>query len=291
MFGEHATGIYEKAFDPRIDWRERLKRAKGLGFDYVEISIDETDERLARLDWSRAQKKMLSDAIWEVGVEIRSMCLSAHRRFPFGSKDPDTRRRAYEIMEKAISFASDIGIRVIQLAGYDVYYEGSTDDSVRRFTEGMEWAAKRASAAQVMLAMEIMDTPFLNSISKHMMYEKKINSPWYSVYPDLGNLSAWKENDVAAEVCKGIGSIVAVHVKDTLAPREGFAGQFKGVPFGEGCVNFPACFAQLETLGYTGPYMIEMWYRDGTDDVSEIAKASEWLDEKYREGTLKCLKN
>ena len=288
MFGKHSAGIYEKAFDPQIDWQERLDRAARLRFDYVEISIDESDERLARLDWSRAKKKELLDAIWNSGVGLRSMCLSGHRRFPFGSHDPATRKKAHEIMEKAIDFASELGIRVIQLAGYDVYYEKSTEDSVSRFSEGRQWASELASNAQIMLAMEIMDTPFMNSISKHMSYEKHINSPWYRVYPDLGNLSAWSENDPKTELDKGIGSIVAIHLKDTLPPTESFAGQFKCVPFGTGCVDFSARFAQLEALGYSGPYMIEMWYQDGTDDVTEIAKSASWLHNQYEMRNLKC---
>lgn len=281
MFGNHKVGIYEKAFDPKIGWRERLERAKRLGFDYVEISIDETDERLSRLDWTKAQKKELLDAIWETGVDIRSMCLSGHRRFPFGSADPTIRARAHDIMKKAIAFAADIGIRVIQLAGYDVYYEPSTAESVQRFQEAMHQAAKEAERAQVMLAMEIMDTPFMNSITKHLQYEKAIRSPWYKLYPDLGNLTAWRENDPAAEIEKGIASIVAVHVKDTLPPTESFKGLFKGVPFGSGCVDFGARFAQLEKLDYNGPYMIEMWHKDGCDDAAEIAKAAAWLNEQF----------
>lgn len=281
MFGKHSAGIYEKAFDPQISWQERLDRAAKLGFDYVEISIDETDERLSRLDWSRGQKKELRDALWDSGVSMRSMCLSGHRRFPFGSKDPAVRERAHDIMQKAIDFSGELGIRVIQLAGYDVYYEDSTADSVKRFEEGMAWAAERAADAQVMLAMEIMDTPFMNSISKHLPYEKRINSPWYRVYPDLGNLSAWSENDPEAELNKGIGSIVAIHLKDTIPPTESFEGQFKCVPFGAGCVDFPARFGQLEKLGYTGPYMIEMWHQKGMDDVTEIEKAAKWLNDQY----------
>ena len=281
MLGNHSVGIYEKAFDAQITWEERLDRAANLGFDYLEISIDETDQRLSRLDWNRSQKKELLDAVWQSGVALRSMCLSGHRRFPFGSNDPQIRNRAADIMKKAIDFAGEMGIRVIQLAGYDVYYEQSSPESVRRFEEGMFWAAERASKAQVMLAMEIMDTPFMNSISKHLKYEKKIQSPWYRVYPDLGNLSAWRENDPEAELNVGINSIVAIHLKDTLPPTENFPGQFKGVPFGKGCVDFPARFAQLEKLHYTGPYMIEMWHQKGTDDVAEIAKAAKWLDTQY----------
>ena len=280
MFGDHAVGIYEKAFDPKISWRERLTTAGELGFEYVEISIDETDDRLARLDWSKAEKKKLLDAVWDTGVDLRSMCLSAHRRFPFGSADPEIRKSAYAIMEKAIRLAGELGIRVIQLAGYDVYYEDSTPDSVRRFREGMQWAAEQAERAQVMLAMEIMDTPFMNSITKHMVYEEAVRSPWYRVYPDLGNLSAWPENDPEKELEKGIGSIVAIHLKDTVPPTATTPGQFKCVPFGSGCVDFSARFGQLERLGYTGPYMIEMWYQQGTDDAAEIAKAAEWLDKQ-----------
>ncbi|MBQ8311549.1 MAG: L-ribulose-5-phosphate 3-epimerase [Clostridia bacterium] len=288
MFGKHSAGIYEKAFNPSIGWQDRLDRAARLGFDYMEISIDETDERLSRLDWSRTQKKELLDAIWASGVSLRSMCLSGHRRFPFGSRDSAIRNRAHEIMEKAIDFASALGIRVIQLAGYDVYYEDSTADSVRRFAEGMAWAAERAANAQLMLAMEIMDTPFMNSISKHLPYERQIHSPWYRVYPDLGNLSAWRENNPEAELKLGIGSIVAIHLKDTLPPTEDFAGQFKGVPFDMGCLDFPALFGQLEALHYHGPYMIEMWYHDGTEDMAEIEKAAKWLNKQYEKRIGAC---
>lgn len=282
MFLNHNVGIYEKAFDAKITWKERLNRAKALGFDYVEISIDETDERLSRLDWTREQKKQLLLDVWDSGVQLRSMCLSAHRRFPFGSKDPKIRERAKDIIDKAIDFACELGIRVIQLAGYDVYYEDSTKDSVKRFMDGMIYASEIAERAQVMLAMEIMDTPFMNSITKHLKYENKIRSPWYKLYPDIGNLSAWKENDPQLELEKGIDSIVAIHLKDTLSPQGDFKGVFKGVEFGKGCVDFVERFKDLNRLNYKGPFMIEMWHKYGTNDVQEIKKAIDFLTDKYQ---------
>ena len=284
MFRNHLAGIYEKALPPELSWRERLEAAKELGFDFVEISIDESDERLSRLDWSREQMEQLHRDCYETGMLIPSMCLSAHRRFPFGSADPMVRREAHEIMEKAIAFASNVGIRVIQLAGYDVYYEPSTPQSIRLFREGMAWAAQKAASRQVMLAMEIMDTPFMNSITKHLGYEAMIHSPWYKVYPDLGNLSAWGENDPAEELARGIDSIVAIRVEDTLAVTDTFPGKFKCVPFGEGCVDFPARFGQLERLGYQGPYMIEMWYQPHSDWKAEITSAAQWLEQQFQIG-------
>ena len=60
--------------------------------------------------------------MYRAELPIRSMCLSGHRKYPFGAKDPETRQRGMEIMEKAIDLADDLGIRTIQLAGYDAYY-------------------------------------------------------------------------------------------------------------------------------------------------------------------------
>jgi L-ribulose-5-phosphate 3-epimerase len=101
---------------------ERLQLAKELGFDFVEMSVDETDARLARLTGTAS-----SDWRWwrdrRNRVRVPSMCLSAHRRFPLGSEDDAVRAQGLEIMRKAIQFAQDVGIRVIQLAGYDVYYQ------------------------------------------------------------------------------------------------------------------------------------------------------------------------
>ena len=82
----HPLGIYEKALPKTLSWPERLALAKSCGFDFVEMSIDETDERLSRLSWSASQRAALVEAMLESGVAIPSMCLSAHRRFPFGSR-------------------------------------------------------------------------------------------------------------------------------------------------------------------------------------------------------------
>lgn len=280
MLGKHLLGIYEKALDAEDDWYQRMNKAAELGFDFVEISIDESDERLARLYADDSEIWKIRDAAWKSGIYLQSLCLSGHRRYPFGSADPEVRKKAADIMERAVVFADKLGIRVIQLAGYDVYYEPSTEDSIRRFEEGMAWSASLAARYQVMLGMEIMDVELMNSIRKHLVYERKIQSPWYKVYPDLGNLAAWGL-DVPDELEAGIHSIVGVHVKDTLCRTENRPGVFRDVPFGQGCVDFEASFSRLEKLGYTGPYMIEMWHKKGQDDKALVKEAKNWIEEKF----------
>ncbi|MDA9471505.1 L-ribulose-5-phosphate 3-epimerase [Enterococcus sp. 5H] len=271
------VGIYEKALPKNISWKERLLMAKRLGFDFVEMSIDETDERLARLDWTKAERKTVIDAIHETEVKILSICLSGHRRFPFGSQDKEKRTIALEIMKKAIDLASDLGVRTIQLAGYDVYYEEKTVTSREYFIENLKRAVKMAAKKEVVLSIEIMDDPFMNSISKFLKLKKQIRSPYLQVYPDLGNLSAWNENDIGYELELGIDQISAIHLKDTIAVTEKFSGKFKEVPFGKGCVDFKGCLKTLKRLGYSGPFMIEMWSETSATPEHDIEKAKEFL--------------
>jgi len=271
-------GLYEKAIDPEKSWQEKLAFAKNAGFDFIEMSIDESDKRIARLDWSKKQRQKLVNYYQINGLRIPSICLSAHRRFPFGSHDPMKRKKADEIMEKAIELAFDIGVRVVQLAGYDVYYEQSDDETLKYYLLGMRKALKIAQRYQVMLAIETMDHPFLNSIRKIIDIKHQLHSPWLAVYPDVGNLSAWG-NDIEREFTLGAQDIVAVHLKDTLSVSSEHAGVFKGVPFKKGCVDFPLCFKILKSIDYSGPFLIEMWYETLSNPVKDIMEAKQWLCE------------
>jgi hexulose-6-phosphate isomerase len=272
-------GIYEKALPKHLSWPERFEAAREAGFDFLELSVDETPERMARLDWSLAERLAFFRASRESGVPVPSMCLSGHRKIPFGSADPAIRAQAAAFMERAIRFAGDTGIRVIQLAGYDVYYEPPTRESRERYYEGMDWALELAARHQVMLALEIMDTPFLNSISKYLVLKERLPSPWFRVYPDLGNLTAWG-NDITRELTLGIEHIVGVHVKETQRVGPNFPGAFRDVPFGEGAVDFVHCFRTLHDLGYAGPFLVEMWTEQAADPLQEIAKARRWIGER-----------
>lgn len=278
-------GLYEKALPAGLSWPQMLEAARTAGYDYLEMSIDESDLRLARVAWSHAERAAFRQAVDDIGMPVKSICLSAHRRFPFGSADPATRQRAREIMAGAIDLAAETGIRTIQLAGYDVYYEPSTPQSLALFDEGLAWATEQASKAQVVLAMEIMDTPLMGSISKWLVYAAKIRSPWFQVYPDLGNLSAWG-NNVPTELACAVDRIAAVHVKDTYAVTADFPGQFRNVPFGEGCVDFVAAFKALAAVGYRGCFLVEMWADKSPDPVGDATRAREWVVSKMLEGGL-----
>ncbi|TGD16453.1 xylulose 5-phosphate 3-epimerase, partial [Salmonella enterica subsp. enterica serovar Poona] len=49
-------GIYEKALPAGECWLERLTLAKAQGFEFDEMSVDETHLALARLYWRREMR-------------------------------------------------------------------------------------------------------------------------------------------------------------------------------------------------------------------------------------------
>lgn len=264
-------GIYEKATPKHFTWKERLEFAKELGFDFVEMSVDESDDRLARLEWSQEERLEIVKAIYETGVRIPTICFSGHRRYPLGSNDPVLEAKSLETMQACIELAQDLGVRVIQLAGYDVYYEDKSPETRRRFLKNLRQACTWAEQAQVILAIEIMDDPFINSIEKYLAIEQEINSPYLFVYPDTGNVAAW-HNDFYSEFLLGHRSIAALHLKDTYPVTETSKGQFRDVPFGQGCVDWEGTFQVLKETNYQGPFLIEMW-SENCETVEETKAA------------------
>ena len=65
MSKAYELGLYEKAMPGTLTWKERLEAAKAAGYDYVEISIDATEEKIARLDMDRESRLELVKTMYE----------------------------------------------------------------------------------------------------------------------------------------------------------------------------------------------------------------------------------
>jgi len=257
------VGLYEKALPKQLSWEERLFAAKDAGFDFMEISIDETDERIARLSWNKRERTKLMETIHQLNMPILTMCLSGNRRYPIGSEHEETRQNGIQLIRDAIDFALDCGIRVIQLAGYDEYANPSTEITVRNFHDSLALSARYAQEKAVMLALETMENDLMDSITKAKAFVDSIQSPWLKIYPDLGNLYATGQ-DVENEFRLGMQDIVSIHLKDTLP------GIVREIPFGSGNVDFVSFFRLMEQQHYSGLYVAEMW----TDETNESIRAA-----------------
>ncbi len=239
-------------------------QAHEAGFDFVEMSIDESEERLSRLTWSPSTRLALRRTIEKIGVPILTLGLSGHRKYPMGSASPEIRQKGLEILHQAILLAKDLGIQIIQLMGYDVFYETSDDATKARFLEGLKQGAKWAGASGIMLGLENIDIDTANSVEKALRFVQLVDSPWLNVYPDMGNLVA-SGFDPVEQIPLAKSYLLGVHVKDSVP------GEYRGVTFGKGDVPFKATFKMLEEMDFSGPLVIEMWARFAPDDPKKAA--------------------
>ena len=268
---EYSLGLYEKSMPHSLSLREKLEKTRVSGFDFLELSIDESDEKLSRLQWDSTKRWEVISAISDSGLSIGSMCLSAHRKFPLGSIDESTRKRSMDIMVRAIDLAYCWSIRIIQLAGYDVYYEQGSERTEAHFLDNLAKCTEAASKAGMILAFETMETAFMDTVEKAMYYVKMINSPYLQVYPDLGNLtnaSLLYDHPVVEDLEKGKGHIVAMHLKETVP------GKYRDITYGTGHTNFFEGVEAARQLGVQR-FVGEFW-DDGTYE-KQITHANTFL--------------
>ena len=277
----YSLGLYEKAIPVGYDFAKMFEITRTHGFDRLEISIDETDWRRERLDWSEEKQRELGTLSRAMGTPLLTMCLSGHRKFPFGSHDPAVREQSLEIMKKAVVFSANTGIRIIQLAGYDVYYEEGDEDTRKWFAENLAKATEYAAEAGIILAFETMETPFMDTVEKSMHYVSLIDSPYLGVYPDIGNLknaSVIYRTDVVEDMKKGNGHIFAVHLKETKP------GLYRDMNYGDptGHTDYVPCIRASLEMGvrmFTG----EFWYQKGQDYEKTIQDSADFLRARIEE--------
>jgi L-ribulose-5-phosphate 3-epimerase len=273
----YRLGLYEKSMPWSLGFEEKLRATRAAGFDFLELSVDETPEKLERLKADAAARRGWVLSMLDAGVRIETMCLSGHRRFPIGSPEPEAARRGMEIMADAVGLAADLGIRVIQLAGYDVYYSGSTEDTRSRFADNLARCVELAAARGVVLAFETMETEFMNTVEKAVRHVRRVDSPWLQVYPDIGNVTNAALAAGASpldDLRTGRGRIAAVHLKETVP------GKYREIPFGTGHVDFEGCIREALAMGVR-LFVAELWAPSQGDWRGPVADAGAFLRRKF----------
>lgn len=263
----YLLGLYEKSMPNSLTIREKLEATKKAGFDYMELSIDETDEKLSRLEWKDEKIFKLLTDIYETGIPIKSICLSGHRKYPLGHLDKEMQKKSLDIMEKAIALAEKLGVRIIQIAGYDVYYTESTEETRAIFAKNLKASVKMAAKKGVILAFETMETEFINTVGKANQWVVQMDSPYLQIYPDIGNITNAAKvygTDVLEDLRSGAGHICALHLKETVP------NVFREVPYGTGHVDFPNAIATAYGLGVR-LFVGEFWHL-GEENWPEVLK-------------------
>ena len=260
--------LYEKALVPG-DWPRMFADTAQLGFDGFEISIDESDQRLSRLDWSAQDCMTVIRAAKDAGISLQSLCFSGQRRYPMGSSDPEIVLYSSELMKKCIRLCQELGIRVLQVAGFDVFYEPSSPDTYRRYIDNLFQMTQVAASHGVILAIEPVEKGGL-SVDMALAIIQEIHSPFLQVYPDIANMAALGI-DYFPQIEAGMEHIVQIHIRDALPDF------YYGVDMGTGIIDFTETFRLFDRLGVACPLTLEMWNLENPRYMDILAHAMEFL--------------
>lgn len=264
----YKIGLYEKAMPEHLTWKEKLEIAKISDYDYVEMSIDQTDNKINRINMTQQECLELVSLMNEMNMPIRSICLSALTKYSLGNEDEKLSNKGMYILKETIKLADDLGIHMIMIPGYDVYYEKSTHKTQKKFLENIEKAVEIASIYGVVLGLETMENAFMNTVWKAMYYIQQINSPYLAIYPDSGNIknaAVESAGDELKDLASGRGHMIALHLKES---KERI---FREVPYGEGHVDFEGIISTAWSMGIRR-YVTEFWYTGNTEWKEEILR-------------------
>lgn len=252
---KYEIGLYKKAMRNTLTWKEKLQCAKECGYDYLEISIDATEEKINRIYMDTEEKREIMEAIFDTGIPIGSMSVSALTKYALGDPDQAVRDRGMEIAEKSIQLSSALGVRTVMIPGYDIYYGESTIETKRYFLENIRKIAEIAEREGILVGFETMENNFMNTTGKAVQYVNMVDSAYLKIYPDAGNITnaaVANRHDVCEDLSLGKGKLIALHLKETKPDV------YREVPFLTGHVEFERIINTAWKLGVRR-YVTELW--------------------------------
>ena len=241
----------------------------------MEISIDATEARISRVYSTKQERRELVNLCFDLDMPIRTLNASALTKYSLGNPDPAVCARGMEIAERSIELAADLGVRIVMIPGYDVYYEPHTEETEQRFVKNIRALTQTAACAGVQLGFETMENEFMNTVEKGLRYIGLVNSNYLKLYPDIGNTTnaaVLHGTDPIEDLKKGRGQLLALHLKETCP------GHYREIPYGTGHVDFEAAVKTAWELGVRR-YVTEFWYKDGGETPKEVCtRFTELLD-------------
>ena len=269
MSQDYTIGVYEKAFPESLSIPEMLRHAADAGYDFFELSIDRTEQRISRV-YDPGFIAELKTAAAEGGVPICSMGLSAIGTYTLGSPDPETAERGMDIFRHAVDFAAQTGIRLVQIPACDMpKFDPRDEETDARFLRNLTDAIEYAASQAVVIGLENMENDYMDSIGKCMRAVRTVDSPYLQLYPDAGNLTnAWKNSraDMLRDMESGKGHYLAFHEKEVQPDRYG------GLFYGDGHVNFRMLTQKAYALGVRR-FVMEYWYTGNEAWVTDLENA------------------
>jgi D-psicose/D-tagatose/L-ribulose 3-epimerase len=249
-----STFIWASPFSNRT--LELIDRAKAIGFDLLEICIENPDT----IDVSAIRAKA---AEANIGVTI---CGAFGPSRNLSAEDDAVRSAGLDYLKRCVDFANGLGSPFVSGPMYCAV--GATqllDKEARekqwdRAVGSLRVAAAYAKDRGIQLAIEPLnrfETDLINTVDQGLRLVDDIGAPNVGLLLDTFHMNI-EEKDIPDAIGRAAGRIVEFHA----------SSNDRGTP-GEDHLPWPRIAAALKGADYRGPIVIEAF----TPEIREIAKA------------------
>ena len=236
-----------------IDW------AAAKGLDGVELTVGEC----LKAEITEAECKAIAAYAKAKGVGLRTLASGAGWGCALGAADAAERQQAIAFVKQYLQIAAWIGAETVLVVPGATRVAWEPSRPVLPYktvwdnaTASLKELAPVAEALGVNLAIENVWNRFLISPMEWKFFLDQFKSPRVGIYFDTGNACLNCRPQDFPEILGGY--IKAVHLKnfaetDCAGGLHGF-----GDDLFQGVADFKAFFAEMDKIGYTGPYTVEM---------------------------------
>ena len=229
-----------------LSYGDRFKLARDIGLEVVQAPTT-PDERQAD------EMRHAADA---AGVRIDSVMNMDHWKYPLSSSDPAVVERCLAGMRTSLQNAKVWGADVVLLVPAVLDEQTSYREAWARSQKQIRTLLPIAEQAKVVIGIEEVWNKFLMSPLEMASYVDEFQSPWVTVWFDVGNIMLY---GYPQEWIRTLGkNIVKVHLKDFKRVKETGKETYGFANLGEGDVNWPAVRQAFVEIGYTGSVIVEL---------------------------------
>ncbi len=227
---------------PWATWRQEFSLAASIGLSVMEWTLD-----AARLEenplMTRPGRSEIRELAGRYSILIPSVTGDCFMQEPFWKVVGDQSKSRLAMLEQVVEASREAGVGLVVVPLVD---NGAIADpkEEERFRNGIDQLIPLLQSSKIMLAIE-SDLPPDAQVRLVSSFPKEC----VAINFDMGNSASlgWSPEKELRTVGARIGN---VHVKDRL--RGGGT-----VPLGQGAVEFPAVFRELDAAGYRGRVIIQ----------------------------------
>ncbi|MBI2940895.1 MAG: sugar phosphate isomerase/epimerase, partial [Chloroflexi bacterium] len=184
--------------------------------------------------------------------------------------------RQVDLLRRRIDFAQQLGAQnVVSDATRRLEVDA---DQWRKLGNTLRHVGDYAADRGVRIALETHGGLTRNGALARKLLDA-VDHPAIGINYDTGNIYYYNDDlDPAEDVRQVAERVVQVHLKDTVGGK----GEWMFCALGDGRVNFPAIIAELQSVGFHGPYSLELEGQRGQDlnregHLGVIRKSLEYL--------------